>query len=253
MEVTSNNKAIEVTLLKQRVEFDPRVPGIDVPSLSEMLMTQDGTVHVRWSQCTTRTALLHVYDTLAAFGFTNVHPEKKEALEGWDGMHMSTALVTVQPPDTDPAWVICPAGDVVSLGPTFDALVSADHDVYINHVWVILKSLELPEEIFKEMHLHLASELFQRCTNENQTSMRPHVFVRSYRYRGAVAPLLVWYRVHEDQVTCMLQELLHVRFPFVPSTQVCTWFFWRRSEKTMTVVLEVAALSCQSGPHRQKL
>ena len=82
MEVTSNNKAIEVTLLDQRVEFDPRVPGIDGLSLSEMLMTQDGTVHVRWSQCTTRTALLHVYDTLAAFGFANVRPEKKRLSKG---------------------------------------------------------------------------------------------------------------------------------------------------------------------------
>ena len=45
----------------------------------------------------------------------------------------------------------------------------------------------------------------------------------SYTYDGVLAPLLVWYRIHESEVVCMLQEFLHVRYPHVPGATVWYW------------------------------
>ena len=225
MEVAPENNTIVATLNGHRAEFDPAVPGVDAETVKQLLRPTGEVVHIGWSRCPTRAALLHVYDTLASAGLTSLHPSKADALLGWDEMHpASTALVTIEPAPTPPAaWGVSPSPDVLMLGDSFDELLDAESPQYVNHVGIICKTLQFPLAYFEEIHLHAASELFQRCTAESAQSVLPHVFVRSYRFKGVVAPLLVWYRVHEYQVTCMLQEFLHVRYPHIPNAVVWYW------------------------------
>ena len=57
----------------------------------------------------------------------------------------------------------------------------------------------------------------------DQAGLRAQVFVRSYKRHGVISPLLVWYQIHEQEVVCLLQEFLHVRFPHIPKAVVWYW------------------------------
>jgi hypothetical protein len=221
MDTEAGEHHVSVSVLGQRVVLDPSVPGVEATHIAPMISVNDQVVHICWSKSQTRAALMHLYDALAAAGITAVHPPKADALLGWQEMHPSTALVPVENKESE--WGIATTGDVILLGDTFDALLESESEVYINHVWVICNMLQFPVSSFEGIHLHIATELFQRCTGDKPSNAMPHVFVRSYRFKGVVAPLLVWYRVHEHQVTCMLQEFLHVRYAHIPNAAVWYW------------------------------
>ena len=223
MDFVSADGVVSTTIDGRRADFDTAVPGVEVDVLKHLLRYSGTTVHVYWSRSSTRAALLHVYDALAAAGLS-AHPSKNDALLGWDEMHPCTALVPMDnSPEPATPWGISPSGDVITLGDSFDSLLETESDQYVNHVWIICKTLQFPVSYFDTVHLHVATELFQRCTGDSAQSGLPHVFVRSYRFKGAVAPLLVWYRIHEYQVTCMMQEFLHVRYQHIPSAAVWYW------------------------------
>ena len=242
MQVSPDGSSVRLTWQSCEAEFDTTVPGVDVKSIENMLVVGEDGLHMRWSRCPTRAAVLHVYDCLCACGIHDVQPTKTEALLGWDEMHPSTALVPISDGSIK-EWGVPSMGDVLSLGDSFEDLLDQAHDVYVNHVWMMCEGLKFPVPEFEKAHLHIASELFHRCTNEvalrpngDPTGfVQPHVFVRSYRCKGVIAPLLVWYQtgdgyptmscvcIHEHEVKCMLQEFLHVRYPHVPSATVWYW------------------------------
>lgn len=92
--------------------------------------------------------------------------------------------------------------------------------LFINHVWVICHVLKFPLSLFEQHHINIATELCDRVVHLKGA---PRAFVRSYRFQGVVVPLLVWHSMYEQQVICMVQEVLHLRFPNIPQARVWHW------------------------------
>ena len=204
------------------VPFDSLVPGVDASSLRAALgVASDGcTVHVRWARVGRRAMLLHIYDALAAAGAPVPCPARNDALAGWDDMHR----VAVAPSVGGPLTVESGAGGrPVVLNNSFSPLLERSEDC-VNHIWAVVTALRFPLEAFEKLHLNIATELFERFGRAAGDPGLPPVFVKSYRYRGVVAPLLVWYCIHEAEVVCMLQEFLHCRYGLlVPESRVWYW------------------------------
>ena len=143
-------------------------------------------------------------------------PPRAEALAAWDDMHQ-VAVVGAAPSEQS---VVLDAG--------FDPLlVRAEDGMYVNHVWMICRALRFPQAQFERLHMNIAAELhdrFGRAGGGAEEVRLPSAFLSSYRYRGCLAPLLVWYCIHEQTVFCMLQEFLHLRYAhLVPEVRVWYW------------------------------
>ena len=226
MQVTEQTDSLSILWMNHMIELDPTVPNVNCLGIESMLAPQGNQMCVRWSRCKSRVTLLHIYDCLIAAGVP-IHPPKADALVAWDELHPSTSVTPVTSDSADMQMgVPSQGGRVMMLGDSFDQLLKMDNETYINHVWVICQALHFPMAVFEGFHVAIASELFQRCTSENTgdtVGVRPQVFIRSYRYKNVVSPLLVWYRIQENEVICALQEFLHVRFSHVPQAVVWYW------------------------------
>jgi hypothetical protein len=131
--------------------------------------------------------LLHIYDALAASGTPVPCPARNDALAGWDDMHR----VAVAPSVGGPLTVESGAGGrPVVLNNSFSPLLERSEDC-VNHIWAVVTALRFPLEAFEKLHLNIATELFERFGRAAGDPGLPPVFVKSYRYRGVVAPLLV--------------------------------------------------------------
>ena len=204
------------------VPFDAHVPGITPESLRAALaVAPDGvTVHVRWAHVERRAVLVHLYDALAVAGTAPPQPPRADALLAWDDMHQ------VGHPSNE-LQVVGPGERPIALQESFSSLLVESHEC-INHVRAIVEGLRFPLAVFETLHLNIATELFERfgrtAPGSQNNGAPPVVFVKSYRYKGVVAPLLLWYIIHEQEVLCMLQEFLHVRFGgAVPEAYVWCW------------------------------
>lgn len=207
------------------IALDAAVPGVTAAELSAAVRWEKGTVHLRWSAVARRVTLLYLYDTLHSHGVA-VAPSKADAVAAWTELRRGDegALVPLGAREVTGAGggsPVAPGSRPLVLGPGgFDALlVQNEESVYINHVWVICTQLRFPLERFECLHANVAAELFERVSKLE----RPHCFVQSYRYRDQVLPLLLWYRISEREVTCMLQEYLHVRHRHIPEARVWVW------------------------------
>ena len=224
LKITEMEDGIFVEFDNKQVELDPCVPGISSEALTRTLSPSEGAVHIRWSRCKELATVLHLYDCFAVGGIP-VIPEKKEAVCGWKELHSKSSPTSNL--QADPAaFNSTQAPRPLVLANSFASLLQAD-DTYINHVHAICARLQFPLTHFERSHVSIASELFQRCANDpgkvTEGRPQPQVFVRSYTYNGVLTPLLVWYRIHETEILCMLQEFLHVRFPQVPGMAVWYW------------------------------
>ena len=218
LSITSQGDRVHITHGEQSADFDTTVSGISKDVVESMLTGSKEHLFVRWSRSPSRVALLHVYDCLTAAGM-DAQPNKLEALSAWDDMH----VVSV-PQAEEPTWV--QPGRAVVLNEGFSPLLKIEGEAYMNHVWPICTALEFPIVDFERLHVGIASELFQRWSldmGNDHTGLRPQLFVRSYKHNGVISPLLVWYRIHEQEVVCLLQEFLHVRFPHVAKAVVWYW------------------------------
>ena len=223
LSITSQGDQVHITHGEQSADFDTAVSGISKDVVESMLTSSKDQLFVRWSRIPTRVALLHVYDCLAAAGI-NVQPNKSEALSAWDDMHVVSISSVASPQAEEPTWV--QPGRAMVLDEGFTPLLKMDGDAYINHVGAICTALQFPIADFERLHVGIASELFQRWSQDmggDLAGLRPQVFVRSYKRHGVISPLLVWYQIHEQEVVCLLQEFLHVRFPHIPKAVVWYW------------------------------
>lgn len=162
-------------------------------------------VRVHWNRITRRAMLVHVYDALRQGGFADrVYPSLSEATSAWEDMRETSSSELASSGGGDLGGILgrhdisCkPGHDVgaavvqVTEGGIGELLVRGERDVYVNHAWIVCVGLQLPLTQFEKLHLHVATEVYNRFAR-NATPMMPPAFVRSYQYGGAVAPLLLW-------------------------------------------------------------
>ena len=222
------------------VPFDARVPGMD--GLAEAVTAvaapdeTGGRAHVlvHWPRVPRQAMLTHLYDVLERHGI-DARPARAEALTAWRDMHptpppaepTTSTAVTASTAAAAAVRMDVDGGAPVQVTEGFaPLLVRQDKGMYINHVWVTCTALGFPLEDFEKHHASLAADVWDRFTRPSAATDEPRMpvpFVKAYRYRDTVAPLLVWYCIHEQAVVCIFQEYLHLRYGHIP--RVCCWYW----------------------------
>lgn len=189
------------------LSFDAGMPGLSLSLLGDALKFGDDgkQAHVRWQRVPRRALLQHLYDTLSLHNIATT-PPLAAALAAWDELHPtspSNNIVALNQHHLHPGGEVSMTDsrpldlDEPSSTGLASLLVRSETAAYVNHVWAICGALKFPMVHFERYHLHIATELLEYFTRNsaNNNNMWPHAFrhpfVRSYRYRGVVVPLLV--------------------------------------------------------------
>jgi len=219
---TPDRLRVDLPDAEQSVVLNARIPGINAAELTTALRwsPDDRSVHVACSAVPRRITLLYLYDTLTGLGLT-LRPTRADAVAAWDELRQDAssdvgALVPIGPRESGASG----ARPIVLGDDGFDPLlVVGDESVFVNHVWVLCTALGFPRAQFETLHANLAAELSESVSK----LPHPQCFVHAYRHRRQSLPLLLWYRINEEEVICMLQEFLHLRYRHIPGIGVWHW------------------------------
>ena len=225
---------IDVTWDQYAVSFDEHVGPLTVETLHRMLMPRGSTVHVRWNRSPSRAALHLIYDTLATVPNISINPSKAEALDAhYHWVTPTTTTTTIhqqqQEEDVPPTTSIIGTTGTVWHVDSLDDLTTGNYGgLMFNHVWAFRTMLHFPIEPYNRKHIQIANDLARMVGD-----MEPMAIVRSYSVASEPpVPLLLWFRMDEDQVLVMLQEYMHLCHP------ECRMWHWQLvpSDATLSFV-----------------
>ena len=204
-EANPQTHQIDVTWDRHTVSFDDGTTGpppilLTVETLQRMLTFHGSTVHVRWNRAPSRAALHLIYDTLATVPHLTPNPSKAEAFDAYG------------PAEAPPRHEAPPHGtnETVWHVESLHELTAGNYGgLMFNHVWALRAMLHFPVELYQQKHIQIANDLARMVAN-----IEPMAIVRSYSLANETpVPLLLWFRLDENQVFRMLQEYMHLCHP----------------------------------------
>lgn len=207
----------------QKLRLDHSVPGVEAALAEGAIVSEGAVLRLLWQRVSRRSALLHILDVLEASGMDFI-PGRADAIAAWEDMHDESS----DTPPTAGAMMDggCGPGGRVELADGFDPLLQRN-DTFVNHVFLVAVAAEasrppagapgavLPRTGVRAVpagggirrpHLHIATELCDRFGRKDGSPTGPPVAMRAYRYRGVVAPLLVWVQTARGLAACAVRH-----------------------------------------------